>query len=577
MNGEDQDQQKANIFSPTGTDQGMQQAAGMNQQGAPQKTSTEGELGSTGDAGNGQPATQPAAPADQQGSQDAARQALQRNAGKTQNPDLFNKAQAEIGTADKGLQDEANSYTAAAKGTNYGVSDADLDSFVKGDQGAAEKVTKLNSTGAVAADPFHTKQDLSLYDVDQLQSDAGLVNAYRNQGGADYSAGMGAFDLASARRTPGFDALRASLAQQKSDLQKRADEYGTSKTAEAQAAMDANLGTAKTGLKTGLEKRSADMLALDKAAADKANLTAHQGDKNFITAKSTAAREALAAGADPGARLNTQLLTSGIDPAKFYAMKDAVAKDMVSPEQAAQFNRIMSALGKSDPDSVYTAGSGAPSQTFDEKAYRDAVYKDAVKRRGVADAGLQKQIDDLTSGYQKQYDPAAEKAAEMAAVQNDLRGQYGDIFDQVDSNGDAYGTGANWQDMLSAADVAKLSPLYKQLGAASSMPQVGRFAGGAGAFDADAYRAALSQSLAAKQQSIQDEKDAQAAAAEKADIQSRPLSHTGYYAKKSRGAEDAINRPIEKAANNWDPTHGVKAGDAAEGWRKATDPTKWRI
>jgi hypothetical protein len=240
---------------------------------------------------------------------------------------------------------------------------------------------------------------------------------------------------------------------------------------------------------------------------------------------------------------------------------------MVTPEQAAQFNRIMGALGRSDPNSVYTAGHGAPAQTFDDKAYRDAVYQDAVKQRGTADKGLQAQIAALNSGYEKQYDPAAEKAAEMASVQNDLRGQYGDILDQVDTNGDAYGTGANWQDQLSAADVAKLSPLYQQLGQNTNIPQAGKFAG-IGGFDADSYKAALSQSLAAKQQSIKDEADKQAAAQKAADIKNKPLEHTGYYTQQSHKAEDAINNPIEKAADDWDPTHGVKAGSAAKDFRK---------
>lgn len=492
--GSDDEQQKSNIFSPTGTDQGVQPAASMQggQQGGPQKTSTEAEVGGAGQSSGQQTTTAP-----QGNDQSAARQAIQRNAGKSQNPGIFNKAQQEVGAASQGLQDEANSYVANAKGTHYGVADADLDKFVAGDQDAATKVGKLTATGAVSVDKFAPKQDLTLNDVDQLQTDAGLVNAYRNEGGADYSAGMGAFDLASARRTPGFDTLRASLAQQKSDLLKKADEYGTSKTAEAQTALDTNLAADKEALKTGLGSRADKITADDQAAADKANLLAHQGDKNFVNPKAVAAREALAKGADPGARLNNMLLDSGVDPSKFYAMKDAVAKDMVTPEQAAQFNRIMGALGRSDPDSVYAAGSGGPSQTFDEKAYRDAVYQDAVKRRGTADTGLQSQIAALNSGYQKQYDPAAEKTTEMANVQNDLRGQYGDLLDQVDTNGDAYGTGANWQDQLTAADAAKLSPLYQQLGQSANMPQAGKFAG-IGGFDADSYKAALSKALADK-------------------------------------------------------------------------------
>ncbi len=492
MDGQD-DQQKSNIFSADGTDAGMQPAASVNQQGAPQKTSTEGELG---DAGTSQVAGQPpAAQADQSNDRDAARQAIQRNAGKTQNPGIFNKAQETLGAADKGLQDEANTYVQGAKDTHYGVSDADINSYVSGDQDAAAKVTKLNTTGAVAADPFHTKQDMSFGDVDQLGTDAGLVNAFRNEGGADYSAGMGAFDLASARRTPGFDQLRASLAQQAGDLRKRADEYGTSKTAEAQKALEANLAADKLAMRTGLEKRSTDLTALDQAAADKANLAAHQGDKNYLNTASTKAKEDLAAKNDP--RLNVQLLTSGIDPAKFFAMKDAVAKDMVTPEQAAQFNRIMAALGKSDPASVYTAGSGAPKMDdmFDAKSYRDAVYNDAQKRRGAADAGLNSQLDALKSGFQKQYDPAAEKAAEMAAVENDMRAQYGDFYDQADkSNLGTFDNGAQWDQMLSAADVAKMSNIYKQLGHPELAPQAGQYAG-TGAFDKDAYRQALKDAL----------------------------------------------------------------------------------
>ncbi len=294
----------------------------------------------------------------------------------------MNRAQENVTNTDKAVQDEADNYVKNAKATTYAANDADIDSYIANSADQNNAVNKLRGTGAVSADRFKSKQDLTMANVDQLQTDAGVQEALRNEGGADYNAGMGAFDLAALRRTPGFDQIRANLLTQRDATRKKADEYGNTKTAEAQAAMDANLASAKSGLKSGLESRETAMEAALKAKADAANQAATAGRAGDISKQAMDARLEAMGQTPQEMGLSYYLDNAKVDPNQFYQDQTTDWHDLIGQDDASKFNNIMAGLGRSDADSQFTAGGGAKSNKFDKGAYENALLSAAQGQQG---------------------------------------------------------------------------------------------------------------------------------------------------------------------------------------------------
>lgn len=494
--GQDQ-QQKTNIFSPTGTDQGTEDAAQMG--GAMQpKTSTEGEGLMGGGTGQGESGDKTGASVAQQSS---SRQALEKSAGKTQTPALIAKTQQGLSDADKAVQGEADSYVQNAKNTNYGVNDDQITRYVNGnEEGAPGAVAALRGRAAAdRADPFRIKQDLSFNDVDQIQSDPGLEQVLRREGGQAYTAGMGAFDLAALKRSPGFDQIRGSLKQQKEDLLKRTGSLSADKTAEAQAALDANLKTAKEGLSSGLGQRQKDLMAAQDEEAKAANAAALAGRGQYSADRAKTLRQDFADQTGDQARLDEYLLNSGIDPSQFYSGTDATGADMIDQGEAGQFNRIMSALGKTD---TYAAGRGGPKQGFDDQGYYNAVYGDATGRRDQRDRSINSDVNKWIADIKSRNNPDTERASEAKAIQDSLGNTFSDVYGDVSPTIDPnqFNRDVDWQSLITQDDLAKVNPLLQELGDQNTYGQFqpGQGAGPVGSFDDAAYAKALAEALAGK-------------------------------------------------------------------------------
>lgn len=522
--GQDTGQQKTNIFSSDGTDAGMAPAAGMQggqQQQGVAKTNTEADLSGTGSSGAAPTTT---VKNDTAGQQQGANQASLHSAGKTQNPALLNRAQSSLSSADTALQNESNAYVQKAKDKSYALNEGDINNYVTGLR-STEAGDALLNHGKDQAEAFKSAQNFDLNDVNQLQTDAGVKNALRNEGGNDYTAGMGAFDLAALHRTPGFDQLRASLGDKKKALVKKADDYSTSKTAEAQAALDSNLARDQGLFRTGLASRGADLTAGDEARAAAANAASQAGQAGTVKTAADAARAKVLAETDPSKRLAPYLGgDDGIDASQFYKGATSTGADMINADEASQFNRINAALGRSDPNSLVAAGGGARSGTFNATGYGNALYDAATGKRQARDTDLQSQIAAITGGFASRVNPDQERVAEMDPINAELQSQYGDVWGQDGIDSRNYMTGsADPLNYVNQGDLDQLNPLYKELGQDNPYA-VGNV--GKGSFDADAYKSALTQALAGKRSSAaQAAVDAKAQAA--SDLQHHDMQAGG--------------------------------------------------
>ncbi len=536
--------QKTNIFSADGTDSGMTPAVGMQQQQQQPKTSTEGEI-SSGGGGGGAP-TGETIKTDMGADAQGTRQSLQKAAGKTQNPALLGRTQNSLTSADQALQNEANSYVDTAKQKSYAVKDEDIDKYVAGDQPGTAITDLLSKTAADKAEGFKTKQNLDFYDVDQLQSDPGIKQALRNEGGNEYSAGMGAYDLAALKRTPGFDQIRASLAAQKSALQNKEKDYETSKTTEAQSAYDANLKAAQEAAKTGLGSRAEGIKASTAAAAAKANADRKAGLGDFLKgqAQTAAADEAAGiAGVNPSSHLAPYLTSDGIDASKYYTDHDVSDADMMDANKAAQFNRIMMALGRG-PESNAVAGKGLRDQAsdFDKGGFQKAVNDAASGKWKARESDLRKQIDRTQETINARRDPLREQMNEIAAVNSELSPQYQDVWGGEADAGDMEqfqtGVGRDWHNYVNQGDVDALNPIYQELGEVN--PYAAGSLGAKGSFDQDAYKDAMIRAMTDKRQSLADQKAAEKAAAAAKD-QHQTMNDIG--------AEDKNGRPTTRTGD----------------------------
>lgn len=356
------------------------QGGGAPEQGAPVntqavKTSTVGEIDGAQGQGVG---------SGSQGVQQtkAEQQALGKAVGKTQNPALLQKTQGKIAEADQKLQDEANAYVQKAQNTNYGVDTAAIEKGLSGDDAAYGQVTGTLGKKLPDAGPaFKTTADLNQSDVDEFQTDKGIENMFRREGGAEYTAGMGKFDVAALRRTPGFENIRNSLTQSRSALQQKADEYSKSKSAEADKIQAENLKRAQgdiTGYLTAqdqalrqqniAEAQAATAAARAKAGPDQSQIDAVKGRLNITDPRLMQAYDEV----------------GNVDAAPYWqAAPETTWEDMVDDSESQRFSRLLGAMGKGG--TLPAAGKGAKSGTFNEQAYQDAVMQAVNAKRAAMD------------------------------------------------------------------------------------------------------------------------------------------------------------------------------------------------
>ena len=412
--------QKQDIFAPQ---QAPQQ--GMPGQTAPGqsetvKTSTEGDL--TGSQSSGSSQSSEGIPADTKAND---QRVVRQN--KMSVPNFATKAEADLGAAEKGLQDEANKYTQDAAAKSYKLGDSDLEAALSGNQDAYGKATNLlTGTSKERATGFDTKNDYKVKDIDALKTDAGVESLLRRDAGSQYNAGESAFDRMLLGRSPEFNQIRSSLGQRQDALTKNLDDYRTSKTAEAQAAMDKNYADAQEEAK-GYLGRQAEALraAQQKELADEnaARAALRQGgNAGYISEQSKAALEALMRDyqGTPEAQYIGQ--NASIDPKGYYHVAEDLADygGLVDQNEAARFNTINALLGRGG-NANWSAGTGAgPRESFDAAGYANTLKSAANESRIQADtkartdAAAKKAKDDANAQLLEQQKAAAAAAAKQA-------------------------------------------------------------------------------------------------------------------------------------------------------------------
>jgi hypothetical protein len=501
-------EQKTDIFAAT---PGAEPTAGGEQVPGGVKTSTEGELGAGGMAATGGTGGE-GAPTDVKTVDKAL---IQKNLGKTRAPRFAQEAQGTLTSADQQLQDEANKYVAGYQAKDYSVGADVLDKAIGGDADAMSTTTGRLGQAAERVDQFAPKTKYDYSDqIGEFKTDEGLKNIMRRESGPQYNAGEAAFDVMLLNRNADFQNIRSQLANQQSELLKRAGEMSGasgSKTKDAQAAVEANLGKAQTGIRDYLGTREKDMIAAQEQerAAENAALAELRkaGGGSYLSEQAAAELKKLQdeyAGADQSGAAG-YLGKSGANAADYYSVRGDYDnyRDFIDANEASRFGNIYSLLGRSDDDSVKNAMAGGGTTArhgFDAATFRDAVVRGAERSNADADSAAQAELDRILGDVRGRYagdqdNYLRSKARELDAL---VRGEYGDDYDH---NVDAYQfkreQGGDLAG-LSAADAARLNEMSRELGQGDAYSEGGGFGS---SFDSDSYLNALRTAATNKRQS----------------------------------------------------------------------------
>lgn len=325
-------------------------------------------------------------------------QVLKSNIGKTQAPKLAETALSQIKQAGEGLQSEADKYMEGTQTFSAPTEDT-LKKATTGSSNEYSDVANLLQKSLQSTEQFKPQQDIQIESAGSLTSPAGVQAALQREGDAEYTRGMGAFDLALLSQNPQFAQTLEAIKRGQETLTSEADKATKDLTAKRLAKEQENLAAAQGQTKTALEKMSGQTTEAGKKAetAFDNQLAYYQGtytptpeekaawDKelqDFINAESKSALTEASQiyGSQDWGKYLTPEEMSKIDPQKFYAAKpqETDYTQFMSPAEVAQFNSIMSLLGK--PEMIQKGITPEKQFGFDKAAYQQALFQQAQDR-----------------------------------------------------------------------------------------------------------------------------------------------------------------------------------------------------
>lgn len=515
--GQSSGQQNQNVFGAAGGDQnqpGLQTQVGVT---PGVKTSTEGDLDSSGGGSLSGGSSAPKVSTDQQ-NRSSQINAVKANTGKTQTPAAIAGVQKSIDDANSGLAQRAADYSSQQKAKqNYGLDTSIIDQAIGNNADARSKTSQLlGRTDINQVDQFDPG-NVSVKDADLLKSDAGLKELVARGQGNQYSPGMAAFDTMLLRRDPGFNAQVQGLQSKAADLSNRAAQQPEALQKEVSDYGKENLTASQKQAKDYLasQKQAVDSQNAIEAAAENqklANLNKDQIKADAVAAAKQRAQEQLKA--QYGDRANAQLegvqvkpddyvsFAQNYDPSQFYSQDDA-----------NKYNSINALLGIGGPAQSASAALANPYSVKSDDLY-NTLYSGASQARQAQDTTDLQKISDILGGANKTAETQNKTRAEDAKNYKDYlnllgqnyasEGGLGKYYTQPNIEGFLGQYVANnplaanplaGTDLLSQEQASQLNSLNKDLGRQDTY-NAGAYAGKdmsspLASVNGDAYKTAL--------------------------------------------------------------------------------------
>ena len=353
-------------------------------------TSTAGDLGAeTFNAGtSGQSTTQKDAARQPQ---QTKRELLQRNQGRAQNPFQFEQTRQALGQAKQGVQSERDTYMQnAVTPYQYGQAQQQAVKTYAREGGPAGQapdwLAKYQQGTPTALPAFQSNVNTNFAPVNALKTDAGVRSFLRNPNDPESRAGEQAIDFSLLNADPTFNINRENTLRDYGDLLNFQDTTSQTTPIDARKAQLDAMAAYKQGI-TGTLEGELGGIESETQAAEKAYddaLAAYNSPENRNRVLMDAVNRI-----SEGAPQNLRGLLrnpSGMDTSRFFnpmTGEATKAEDFMTEDQAGDFNRIASILGRGGPAPVKGrfAGQSVGDQAlgFDENAFRDFMLNQAQR------------------------------------------------------------------------------------------------------------------------------------------------------------------------------------------------------
>lgn len=323
--------------------------------------------------------------------QQTKRELLSRNQGRAQNPFQFQQTRQALGQAKQGVQTERDTYMQnAVTPYQYGQQQQQAVKTYAREGGPAGQtpdwLAKYQQGVPTALPTFQSNVQTNFAPVNALKTDAGVRSFLRNPNDPESRSGEQAIDFSLLNADPTFNINREGVLRDYSDLLKLQDETVQNTPIEARKAQLAAAEAFKKGITGTLEGEMAGIQGEASAAeqAYDAQLAAMNSaeNRNRILQDVTGqiAKEA------PENLRGLIRNPMGTDYSKFFnpiTGESTRAEDFLTEDQAGDFNRIASILGRGG--SVAAKGRlagqkvGDDALRFDRNAYRDMILNQAQR------------------------------------------------------------------------------------------------------------------------------------------------------------------------------------------------------
>lgn len=387
---DEDENQKQDIFAGEGsTGFGLTDTQQNNQQESSdpiEKTAGPTSLTNTSSTGTGASKAAPAVQQAPRGESEKRQATFNQQSKSTKLPAGLSSLGEQLGEKERALDTASSDYLSKYRQKDYGLDPDTISKATTGDTSALERVSGLLGQGTPGELPTGFEApDTVTPGIQDIQSDRGLEQYLRRQAGPQYTSGEGAFDTSALARSAEFQQARGDLGRREAALGTRADELRGSLGGQASDILSENLGQAQLGVRQelgGIQRDVLDQLIQAKAAKQQELEDMRVLSPELAAQYEEQARSQLAAQSPAEAGLDPLLLTGdlGVDPSQFYSTRQApiTKADVATPEQAAQWNQILSLLGGGGE--TLTPADGGALSSFDQDAYQQALLAAAQKQ-----------------------------------------------------------------------------------------------------------------------------------------------------------------------------------------------------
>lgn len=422
---EDPLNQKQSIFGADGAP--LQQNLTGQEQAPGQQSIKKGGSQVIGGAGSGQGVQGVAAVQAPRGASEQRQKAFEIAAERVPIPAGLKSLEAGLAQKEGALDTGEDQYLQTYKQTDFGLDPSTIEQATLGQQASFDKLSGLltQETPGYLPETFEAGRT-DTPGIQDIQTEGGLAEYLKRQGGSQYSAGEGDYDVARLTANPQFQAARLNLGRREDVLTDRAAELERTLPGQAEDILLENLQKAQGGARGGLSGLQQDLRGTlqgrkEDLLAQLAELRAQTPE--LAEEQAILAREELAKRIPDERGLDDYILGNelGIDPSKYFnvGIGGPIRAQSLDPSSfanaldAAQWNRIQGLLGTGGT-AMEAGGEFGDLTRFHAQPYQQALERAAREAYEAANTEPTDFTEQIKKAAKKNQEREIEKTIEGA-------------------------------------------------------------------------------------------------------------------------------------------------------------------